>query len=101
MIQCKIGSKFPFTKLVAHDDEALEQTAKLAFDLVARWGCVAATPDGEDSTGRAKLRLQTPTELVSRAFDCAELAMKAARSGGHVAKMPDIEEIYKDQGEKT
>jgi len=95
MIQSKVVEKFPLTRLVAHETEQLEQTAKLAFDLVGRWGPVAATPDGEDSSGRAKLRLQTPEELVQRAFGCAELAMAYARTHGHVAIMPDIEEAYK------
>lgn len=96
MIQTKITQKFPLTRLLAHDNEALEQTAKLAFDLIGRWGTVAAAPDGEDSSGRAKLRLQTPQELVNRAFECAELAMTYARSHNHVAKTPDIDELYEE-----
>jgi len=96
MIQYKVAERFLSHRLVVHDTEVPEQTAKLAFDLVARWGAVAGAPDGEDSSGRAKLRLQTPQELVERAFECAERAMAYARSHGHLVNIPGVEEVYKD-----
>ena len=72
------------------DDEYLEMEAKLATLLIEKWGLVAAIPDGEDSAGRQKLKMQTPDELVQRAFAVASLAMKTARKRGLVYKCPPV-----------
>jgi len=45
----------------------------LAVEMVNRWGMVAGMPDGEDSSGRARLRLATPEELVDRAVEVSNL----------------------------
>jgi len=65
--------------IVIHETELLENEAKIALDLIIKWGMVAASDDGEDSTGRAKMKLLTPEEVVTRAFDCAKLALEEAR----------------------
>ena len=46
---------------------------RLAINMIERWGMVQGIEDGEDSAGRAKLRLATPAELVSRAMEVADL----------------------------
>lgn len=51
--------------------------ADILRDLVSRWGLIAAIPDGEDSAGRSKFRLQTPDELVDRATRTTELIMES------------------------
>jgi hypothetical protein len=53
---------------------------------------VAAAPDGEDSAGRAKLRLATPEELVQRAFVTANLAYWNARQRGLILNLPDLKD---------
>jgi len=58
--------------VTVHTDEVLTDRAKYAAALVERWALVAAVPDGEDSAGRAKLRLPTPDELVLRANEIVE-----------------------------
>ncbi len=83
-------------QLFTHNDELAEDEAKMAAALIERWGMVAAIPDGEDSAGRAKLRLATPEELVARAFSCAKLAMKHARDNNLLHKtdpVPDLSDI--------
>jgi len=40
---------------------------RYALSCIERWGMVAGVPDGEDTSGRSKLRLATPDELVDRA----------------------------------
>lgn len=40
---------------------------RLATALVEKWGMVLGMEDGEDSSGRHKLRLATPGEVVDRA----------------------------------
>jgi hypothetical protein len=66
--------------------------ARLATTLVEKWGLVAATEDGEDSAGRAKLRLSTPVELVKRACETADMLVEECRSRGWIEKLPTREE---------
>lgn len=70
--------------------------ASFAMQLIERWGLVAAMPDGEDSSGRAKLRLPTTDELVNRAFDIATKAYEVAKQRGLMLNVPDLNEINAD-----
>ena len=83
------GNKLPSISL--HETELLEFEAKLAIELLTKWGMVAATEDGEDTAGRSKMRLLRPAEVVNRAFECAELALIKARTKGLTQ---DIVKIY-------
>ena len=47
--------------------------AELAFDLIRAHPNVAGVEDGEDTTGRQKLRLQRAQELVDRSYDLAQI----------------------------
>ena len=69
-------------KYVEHVLASPDPRARMAIDLIDKWGMVAATSDGEDSAGRAKLRLLAPDEMVQRACDTAALAMEAFRARG-------------------
>jgi hypothetical protein len=70
MIEVKVSRQFrDDPKLVIHDTEYPNFEARLAATLMERWGMVAGEPDGEDSAGRAKLRLSTPQELAQRACE--------------------------------
>jgi hypothetical protein len=62
--------------------------SSLAAVLVERWGMVAAVEDGEDSAGRARLRLATPEEVVARAVKCATLLVDECRSRGLMVEVP-------------
>ena len=57
-----------------HEIESIEAT--FISDLILKWGMVAAIEDGEDSSGRSKIRLQTPQELVDRAFETAKIVFE-------------------------
>jgi len=70
-----IETKIDKNRMIIHENENYEQEAKIAIDFIIRWGCVAAMPDGEDSSGRQKLRLMTTRELVVRATKTAQLLM--------------------------
>lgn len=50
----------------------LEARSLIALDLVNHFGSIAAKINGEDSSGRSKLELQDPTELVQRCFAIAD-----------------------------
>lgn len=55
---------------------AFDPEAEFALQCIQKWGMVAAKDDGEDSSGRAKIKLSTPEEIVDRAFKIARLAME-------------------------
>lgn len=76
-----------------NETEHLTHEARFAVELVVRWGGVAATPDGEDSSGRSKLRLQTEAELIDRAVKTAALLMDKLRTEGFIHVSPTLEEI--------
>jgi hypothetical protein len=51
---------------------------------------VGGTLGGEDSTGRAFLRLQTPEEMVSRAFSVADLFIDEAMKRNELRERPEV-----------
>lgn len=76
----------------AHPRVALSPQAQLTVDLIARWGMVAGTPDGEDASGRQQGRLQTPAELVERAMAVAELAYQRLEEKDWLVQIPSYVE---------
>jgi len=54
-------------ELGIHTQDIPGQKARYAMSLAERMALVAAVEDGEDSSGRAKARLATPTEIAQRA----------------------------------
>lgn len=89
--------KFAAAPGVVHETEFFQQEARIAVALIERWGAVAAVPDGEDSTGRQQCRLQTPQEVVERAFETAGLIFEEARKRGLILVLPDVDVIYPDK----
>lgn len=87
-----------------HDTEAPNFEARLAIALVEKWGMVSGVEGGEDSSGRAKLRLMTPGEVVERAVATSELLAKTIREKNWMTIIPSFEEgkqIAKDQRKKN
>lgn len=70
--------------------------ARLAMELVARWGIVAATDGGEDAAGRSKLKLQSPTEVVERAMETADKLISSIENSGWMIDCPDPRDYYED-----
>ena len=58
-----------------HHTVNFNRRASIAGEFVTKWGMVLGVPDGEDSAGRSRLRLATPTEVVDRAVETADLLM--------------------------
>lgn len=79
-------------QVIIHETEAPNFEARLAINLVERWGMVSGTPDGEDTSGRAKLRLMTPAEVVERAITASELLASALREKKWMTPVPAWEE---------
>lgn len=94
MRQFKQLDQYIYERTGIHETEIFHAEAEAALRLVERWGCVAGIEDGEDSQGRRQFRLQTPEELVERAFTCTRLLFEGARARNLVLTIPDIEKLY-------
>ncbi len=79
--------------LMAHHSHALSQEASTMMEMLNRWGMVAAEDDGEDSSGRAKIKLSTPEALVRRACEMTERAYAICEEKGWLTKTPTLEEM--------
>lgn len=77
--------------------------ATFAAQLIERWGMVAAIPDGEDSTGRQKLRLLTPSELIERSFEITKKFESKITEMGWVRETTekDLEKLYNSDDTTT
>ena len=74
----------------------LDGKADLALLMIEKWGMVQGFPDGEDSSGRAKIGLMPIGELIERAFESAEAAYKEIERRGWMMEIPPPE-IEKDK----
>lgn len=83
----------PFGEVILNESEAPEFQARIALALIERWGLVAGLPDGEDSSGRSRLRKATPAELVEEACDVAERAVGAFKVRGWMCAIPNEDEV--------
>jgi hypothetical protein len=95
MLEWKITERYAnlAEQVMIHDTEAPIFEARLATQLIERWGLVVGTDGGEDSSGRAKLRHSTPQEVVDRACDTAALAVEQFRARGWFVQLPTLDEI--------
>lgn len=65
------------------------QRAVFAQELLARWGLVAAEPDGEDSAGRQKLKPLSVESLVTRACEMSQLAFEEFQKREWLLELPN------------
>jgi hypothetical protein len=77
----------------------LEARAAIALKLIEHFAVVAGFPEGEDSAGRAKVRLQTANELVKRAFEIADLFVDLAETRSEIRETTHKEPAEKRSGE--
>jgi hypothetical protein len=74
----------------------LTMRARMATALIEKWGMVAALPDGEDTSGRQKMRLMKPKEIVQHAIDVSKMAINAFEEEGWIDEFPSaMDEIEK------
>jgi hypothetical protein len=97
MLECTIDNKFGHPNIRMFENEALEQEAAIAKEMILRWGLLASKPDGIDKEGRNKLTHATPEEIVDRALSIAHLFMKEARNKGLILQLPKQNEIENSQ----
>ena len=63
--------------------------ARMACALIEKWGMVVCdTSNGEDSAGRARMRLMKPGEVVDRACATADIAIDRMHELGWFTAMP-------------
>ena len=73
---------------MVHKSQIPNLKATLALSMVERWGPVAGMPDGEDSAGRQKLRIQNVDELVDRACSTADMLVNAFKTRNWLLNVP-------------
>src|SRR5262245_1007835 len=78
----------------------LEGRSELAYRLVSQWGLVAGEQAKEDSSGRAGIRLQTPEELIERAFRVVDLYFEKAIERGELREWVKPEKPEKKEKKK-
>ena len=91
IVEKQYGDRMPTVRI--NETEHLNQQSKIALDMMCRWGLVAANQDGEDSSGRSKLKLATEEEIVKRAVKMTELAFAEFSSRGWITNIPTIKEM--------
>ena len=62
--------------------ETLRLEARIALELMQHFGIIAGHPDGVDDSGRQKMRMLTPDEVVERACEIAHSATTEFMSRG-------------------
>lgn len=95
----KYHSEAGMPHVFQHDTDHLNTKARIAIEMLQRWGMVAAEPDGEDSAGRAKLMLQPVNELVLRAVETVDVAFAAFEEKDWIIKLPSLNELQKMKDE--
>jgi len=93
MIETGMGREFGKIKVTTNETELLEVEARMAADMVIKWGMIVAEPDGEDSSGREKTKLMSVENLVERAFRTAKLILETARRENLIHTPPTLKEI--------
>ena len=76
------------TEVSVAETEAPTFEARVAIALIEKWGMVLCEFDGEDSSGRQKMKLKSPEDVVKQAFNTAALAVEEIRSRGLMIDIP-------------
>jgi len=95
------GHEFEYRRKLVHRTKALSIAGDLAFRLVERYGLINAQEDGEDSAGRAKIKLMPVHDTIQRCFDLAEAFVLEADRRGHIIDVPLPEKIERKERERV
>lgn len=101
----KKRKKWREDNVVGTETSAPTYQAKLAVQLAGNIAVCLGEPDGEDSAGRAKVKLMAPEKIVRHACDIAELMAKEFDRRGWFSDIPELadepEEITDRPGHPT
>lgn len=81
--------------VVIYETIAPNFKAKLALDLMTRFGLMTADGGGEDTAGRQKFNLLPPAVVVERACEMAEVAWAEFERRGWLLEIPDLATLKK------
>ncbi len=87
-------------RALVHTRQFLSDEAKFMMAIIERWAMVAATPDGEDSAGRAKLGHLPIEEMVVRAAEVAERLFKELETRGWLIQIPSLDQCEENIKER-
>ena len=62
----------------------IHHQAQVFAEMICRWGMVAGSPDGEDSSGRSKMKLLEPADVIARAEHMTHLYFEVAKVKGWI-----------------
>lgn len=65
--------------------------AQLALELCKHFSTLVSEYNGEDSSGRQKLRMMTPAEVTLRACAIADILFDEFTERGWVVKIPEAQ----------
>ena len=88
------------SRAMIHARQYPTDEARFMMAIIERWAMVAATPDGEDSAGRAKLGNLPIEEMVTRAANVAERSFKELESRGWLIQIPSLAQCEEDVKER-
>lgn len=80
------------TYVTIHDRVCPDAKARFAMGLISRHAGITAQSDGEDSSGRARARKETPVEAVTYACQLADAAFAEFKDRGWLIDVPAWEE---------
>lgn len=84
-----IQFKFAYDGYLPKAKFIISGPGQLAVEMIQKWGMVAAVDGGEDSAGRARVRLATPAELIERACTVTELLWEESRKREWLEAIPE------------
>jgi hypothetical protein len=76
------------TEIKLHFSVCFNPQADIALKLMQHLAIVATVPDGEDSSGRQRLRMMNPIEIAERACAIAFYACEEFERRGWLTPMP-------------
>lgn len=92
-----MGFRRSFSEVHTISRTALTTKGRMAWDLMQRFALIAGKLDGEDSTGRAKLDLLPPDQVVARACEITELAWAEFEKRDWMQALPPVQKFqHKD-----
>lgn len=83
-----VTDPYPRPQFVVHALYHPNLSARLAIDLSKHLAVVAIVESGEDSAGRQKVRLLTPSEVALRVCDIADSMMHEFNTRGWLQQAP-------------
>lgn len=100
-IMAHVGYGDPQTRILIHQRLQPDPRATFAMALLERWGMVTASPDGEDSAGRQKIRSRDADETVKLACEISDRAFAAFADRGWLLNAGSLARALRELSEES